>query len=350
MPAAIHAPRWGTTLSHVWDLATLVQLTGVIVDKPASIDVTPADPEEFWKQSTVTSPRQVRVVREFDTFEGSAWRELELEGDSEGPGTHDGSRRLVGTAHVRRGAEAAPLLLIVHGYAVPFTGFDRWLGWRVRRRGVSTVRLDLPFHLRRTVPGKHSGDGYFSIDPPHTRAVVRQSVEDAAAIVAWARREVTTDIRLLGTSLGGLIALLLAAMVETDGVAGVAPLVDPATSFAMRPPRLMQHKLGMLGEGASYWGSDRHAARRVLEGALAPLRARNLTPVTAGDRVLLVRPAADLIVGPEPVDDLAAAWGAEVWPYPHGHVTVMNAPGLASRLIDRLTRPMETGEHLRLAG
>lgn len=337
-------------LSQLWDLATLVQLTGVIVDKPARIDLRPADPGEFWRQSTVAGPRAVRVVREFDTFEGRAWRELELEGDSDGPGEHDGSRRLVATAHVRRGAEDAPLLLIVHGYAIPFTGFDRWLGWRVRRRGVSTVRLDLPFHLRRTVPGKNSGDGYFSIDPPHTRAVVRQSVEDAAAIVAWARREVTADVRLMGTSLGGLIALLLAAMVEIEEVAGVAPLVDPAASFAMRPPWLMQRHLGMLGEGDSYWGNDRAAALRVLEGALAPLRVCNLSRATASERITLVRAAADMIVGPEPIDELAAAWGAEVWQYPQGHVTVMNAPGLATRLIERLTRPMEKGENLRLAG
>ena len=78
---------------------------------------------------------------------------------------------------------------------------------------------------------------------------------------------------------------------------------------------------------------------------------RNLTPVTTPDRITLVRPAADLIVGPGPIDELAAAWGTEVWRYPHGHITVMNAPGLARRVIERLTNTeLEAAERLRLAG
>jgi len=351
MPAPIQTARLGTRLSHAWDLAVLMQLTGVIVEKPERIDLTPVDASDFWQHSAVRNPRAVRVVRDWETFEGQDWRELELEGDSQGPGDHDGSRHLVATAHVKRASEPAPLVVIVHGYAIPFTGFDRWLGWRMRRRNVNTVRLDLPFHLRRTAPGKHSGDGYFSIDPPHTRAVVRQSVEDAAAIVAWARRELTADIRVLGTSLGGLIALLLGALVKTDQLLAVAPLCDPAASFAQRPPAIMQRQLGMLGEGDGYWGRDRAAAQRVLERALAPLVPRNLSPETAPDRITLVRPGADLIVGPRPIDELAATWGAEVWRYPFGHITVMNAPGLARRVIERLTdRAVGTPERLRLAG
>jgi|SRR5438105_9791487 len=351
MAEANHAASWGTRLSHAWDLAVLMQLTGVIVEKPRRIDLTPVDAVDFWRGSVVQNPRTVRVAREWETFEGAGWRELELDGDSEGPGGHEGSQHLVATAHVKRGGEPAPLVLVVHGYAIPFTGFDRWLGWRMRRRGVNTVRLDLPFHLRRTVPGKNSGDGYFSIDPPRTRAVVQQSVEDAAAIVAWARREITPDVRVLGTSLGGLIALLVGALVEADRLFAVAPLCDPAASFAQRPPGAMQQQLGMLGEGDGYWGPDRAAAQRALDAALAPLVPRNLTPVTTPDRITLVRPAADLIVGPGPIDELAAAWGTEVWRYPHGHITVMNAPGLARRVIERLTNTeLEAAERLRLAG
>ena len=321
--------------SRVVDLAVLGRLNFVEVHKPAAIDLTPVDPHAFWRESRVADPRGVGAARSWRPFEGPQWRELDLAGDSEGPGVHPGSRQLVASAHVRRPAsEASPLILILHGYAVPVTGYDRWLAWRMRRAGAHTVRMDLPFHLRRAAPGRGSGDGYFSIDPPHVRAVVRQSVEDAAAVVAWARREVTPLVGVVGVSLGGLVATLLAAQVRLDSLVAVVPLCDPAASFAECPPSPMQRYLGMLGEGQGYWGATRAQARRNLDGALAPLVARNFVPATASERMWLVRAKNDLIVGPGPVTALAAAWDAELATYVSGHVTVMNSPGIAREIRD----------------
>ena len=56
------------------------------------IDRAPADPVEFWERSRVHDPRPIRVNREWESLGGPRWRELELEGDSEGPGGHWGSR------------------------------------------------------------------------------------------------------------------------------------------------------------------------------------------------------------------------------------------------------------------
>ena len=334
-------------VSKAWDRAVLLQLTGVAVDKPPLLDLSPVEPAPFWAESRVRDPRPVRAMRAWEAFDGPEWRELELSGESEGPG----ASRLVATAHVRRSGPPAPMVVVVHGYAVPFTGFDRWLAWRMRRRGVNTVRVDLPFHLRRTRPGAHSGDHYFSIDPPYTRASVRQSVEDVAAVAAWARSEVTQDIRVLGTSLGGLIGLLLTALVPVQRTLAVAPLCDPAVSFTMRLPGAMVRHLGMLGEGTGYWGRDRASARRALDGALAPLVVRKLTPATPAERITLVRADADVVVGAEPVDELAEAWQTSVWRYPEGHITVMNARGLPRRIVEHLTAPLDgVEERFALAG
>src|SRR5438105_2933192 len=111
MPPANQTAGFGTRLSHAWDLAVLMQLTSVIVEKPERIDLTPVDASGFWQRSVVRSPRAVRVVREWETFEGAGWRELELDGDSEGPGDHEGSRHLVATPHAKRGSEPAPLVV-----------------------------------------------------------------------------------------------------------------------------------------------------------------------------------------------------------------------------------------------
>ena len=333
------------------DMAVLARLSGIEVLKPPVIDFTPVDPVAFWKASRVLTPDPVGIVDEWMPLEGRDWRSVELAGPSRGPGTHPGSARLMASAHIhRRPDPAVPSVILVHGYAIPFTGFDRWLAWRIRRRGASTIRIDLPYHLRRTPPGRASGDGFFSIDPAHTRFVVQQSVEDVAALVEWARREVSPLVTVIGTSLGGLVTTLVAALVDLDSVVAVAPLVDPPASFTMRPPGPLQRRMGMLGEGESYWGRDRRVAKEFLDSALAPLVPRNLVPVTPGERITLVKADNDLIVGPGPIEDLAAAWGTDLWRYPQGHITVMNAPGVARRIVDRAVDVRPRGDLMRLAG
>lgn len=337
--------------SRALDMLVLTRLSGIEVLKPPVVDLTPADPVAFWQESGVAAPHPVRVVAERVSFESRGARALDLEADSEGPGTHPGSRRMIASATQQRHPDVAlPVVVLVHGFAIPFTGFDRWLAWRMRRRGASTIRVDLPFHLRRTAPGHASGDGYFSIDPAHTRAVVRQSVEDVAALVAWAQAEVAPLVTVVGTSLGGLVVTLLAALRRLDAVLAIAPLCDPPASFTQRPPGPMQRRMGMLGEGDGFWGRDRRSAKLALDGALAPLVPRNLVPTTPGRRVTLVRADNDLIVGPDPIDELAATWGTELWRYPHGHITVMNAPGMGRRVVERAVDVHRGAAGIRLAG
>ena len=118
------------------------------------------------------------------------------------------------------------------------------------------------YHLRRTLPGQRSGDGYFSLDPAHIRAVVRQSVEDAAAVIAWARAEVSpARDAWSGVSLGGSDRDPAGAQLELDRVIAVAPFCDPATTLSQRPPTPSLRHLGMIGEYSGSWGPDRASCR-----------------------------------------------------------------------------------------
>src|ERR1035441_270274 len=90
------------TVSLILDRMVHVRLTAVGISRPEVIDRSPADPIEFWERSRVQDPRPIRVNREWESLGGPRWRELELEGESQGAGGHWGSRRLVATAHVRR--------------------------------------------------------------------------------------------------------------------------------------------------------------------------------------------------------------------------------------------------------
>ncbi|MGH7723722.1 MAG: alpha/beta hydrolase [Candidatus Dormibacteria bacterium] len=319
------------------DSAVLWRLGGMRYETSGTLMIEAANPQEYWDRSGVHHPAAVSAAAQWD-LRGS--REVRLEGPSAGPGDHPGAAKLIATAHINpRAAPDAPMILVVHGYAVPMPFWDSLMARRLRARGAHSMLIDLPFHLRRRVPGRNSGDGYFGTDPARIRATVRQSVEDAAALVAWARENVTPTVGVMGVSLGGLIAALLAAQVRLDRAVVVAPLCDPPTTFLENMPHNLARRLGLTATSGGAWGEDRLQARAMLEATLAPLVLRNLVPRTAAADITLVRPELDLIVGPQPIADLAAAWGVEMWDYHHGHITIMNAPGIGRRIRDRLLEP-----------
>jgi hypothetical protein len=352
MQAAQSAARWlRSAASDALDRTVVSQLGGLRVEQPPVLDLSPVDIDRFWQESRISDPHHLRVAGAWECFQGQGWREFDLTGDSHGPGSHPGSRRLHATAHIGPAGESAPVVVVLHGYAVPFTWFDRWLAYRMRQRGVHTVRLELPFHVRRAVPGRHSGEHFFSLDPAYTRAVIRQCVEDTVAVTSWAQREVTPDVRLLGTSLGGLVALLVSALTPVDRTLAVAPFCEPPVTFTEQRSGAMRTYTSMLGEAAGYWGRDRESAREALSEALAPIVPRRLRPVTPPERITVVASQGDRIVGTPPMEDLVAAWGTPVWRYPHGHIAVMNAKGLPTRIVEHMTGAREAppGE-LALAG
>ncbi len=316
------------------DTAVLWRLGGLRYETGGPLSRGPVAAQTFWDASRVQHPHPVAVTGQ---WEHRHTRELRLEAPSDGPGDHPGARKLIATGHLSHGVgDEGPMVIILHGYAVPMPLMDELQARGFRARGAHSMRLDLPFHLRRRIPGHGSGDGYFGTDPAHIRASVRQSVEDAAALVAWVRAEVTPTVAVLGVSLGGLLASLLAAQVRLDSVMAVAPLCDPPATFFENMPRNLAQRLGLTATSGGAWGEDRAEARAMLDAALAPLVPRNLVPRTPPENITFIRPELDTIVGPRPIAELAAAWGAEVWDYPYGHITVMNARGVGARIRERL--------------
>ena len=175
------------------DAAVLWRLGALRYETPDMLLRDPVSPQEFWDDSQVHRPAPVTATAR---WEHRRSRELRLEGPSIGPGDHPGARKLIATAHVNLApGPDAPMILVIHGFAVPMPLWDGLQARRLRARGAHSMLMDLPFHLRRRVLGRVSGDGFFGTDPAHIRATVRQSVEDAAALVAWARENVTQNGR-----------------------------------------------------------------------------------------------------------------------------------------------------------
>ena len=331
--------RVSELIARSMDAGVRWQLARLPVELPPSDSWSPVDPREFWAESRVHDPVPITsgpVLRRH----GHGVEVRDLTGPSRGPGDDPGSLRLEATAHVLPGRRDLPFVLVVHGLLEPRPWYEERRCRSLTRSGAHAARIDLPLHLRRRRAGTRSGEGFVRADLRWTREIVRQSVEDCAAVLAWARSEVSDRVTVCGTSLGGLIAVLLAAHLELDSVVAIAPFCDPARTVMDRLPARTRRVVGLEGEAGGIWGTDRDAARRVVDAALAPIVARTFRPpVTPGRRIAIVHPTLDGVVGDAPMAELAEVWGAELWSYPQGHVSVLNAPGLRTRVRDWLVTP-----------
>jgi dienelactone hydrolase len=298
--------------------------------------------EAFWAASRMLDPVPVTGRPMAARKAWGTARLVDISGASSGPGDHPGSSSFSGRVALHPDP-GAPVVLLLHGYAALSPIYEDLHMRLLLRRGLSAARIDLPFHLHRRIPGRGAGFGFFGSDPAHTCAVLRQAAEDAAAAVTWLRREVTPAVGVLGFSLGGLVGCLLAANARLESLVSVTPPCDLAELTLVRSPARLRRELGVAGGGGGPWGSDAVAARAALDQAMAPVIPRLLTPRTPAERITLVAAEHDLIVGHAPVRELAAAWGAHCWAYGHGHVTVMTARGITSRIHERLGRDLAGG-------
>ena len=79
------------------------------------------------------------------------------------------------------------------------------------RRGMTALRLSLPYHDRRMPPELHRADYIVSANVARTVQVCRQAVLDARRVVGWLSDNGVDRIGILGSSLGSCLSLLTAA-------------------------------------------------------------------------------------------------------------------------------------------
>ena len=335
-----------TRLCRAVDSAVLWRLGMISVAPHTGVQDDPLDPEAFWRASRVSHPAPVtarlvthpprwarllpRAVR--PTF-------IDLVGPSRGPGDHWGASNFKARIALSPRPDA-PFVLLLHGYAVPAPWYEERQMQVLTRRGISAGRLEMPFHLSRRLPRHPVGAGYFSSDTARTLAVLSQTTEDAAAVVAWARDELGARIGVHGVSLGGLIGGLLGANMDLDSAILITPPCDLVQIIMDLAPMKLRRELDILDGRGGPWGEDAATARATLARELAPVTLRRLRPVMRPDRIVVVLAHHDRIVGANAVREMADAWGAETWPYSAGHVTLLAARGLGPRIHDRLERDL----------
>ncbi|MFT7126535.1 MAG: dienelactone hydrolase [Pseudoalteromonas tetraodonis] len=265
---------------------------------PASFHKQPVAPE-----SVHFTPRKVRGYSfEQMRFTSGYTPHPELPGGDRYAGFH-ANREVSGTVF-RHADKSRPWLVCVHGYGmgVPQIDFEAFNPQRLHHeQGYNLLMLTLPLHgVRKT--SWLSGDRYMCGDLLDTFNAQAQATSDLRQGLAWVRQQGDSDdapeIRVIGFSLGGLNAAILAALdPEIEQVIAVVPLSDIANVF-------WHHSPSFLLQAYVDAGINKADAQTLF----APISPLQMPVVVPKEKRLIIAGRGDIIIPPNVVCDLWEHW------------------------------------------
>ncbi len=201
-----------------------------------------------------------------------------------------------------------PTILCVHAWMTGYFALQRHLYAvrRLYREGLDVVLFMLPFHgPRNPTESRFGGQLFPGTSPQRTNEAFGQAIWDLRGLMAALEAERAGPIGIMGMSLGGYTAAVLAA-------------AEPKLAFSipMIPMVSMADLLWDHGAG--------HPIRKELESsgvtvdlirklytAHSPLK---LTPALPPERLMLVAGKGDRVCNPAQIEELWKHWG-----HPHIH-------------------------------
>jgi hypothetical protein len=221
-------------------------------------------------------------------------------------------------------------VLALHGFGM---GGSPWADARILcaaewfARGLDVALLVLPLHgVRCPADAAYSGTAFGSWTVAHLNEAVRESVHDAERTLRWLEQASGAAVGVLGLSLGGYLAALLAGL--STRPAFVVPVVPPVLLGDL-PMRLYALRHGDAPPPLS--PDECRDAYRVHSPLTYPLAIERR-------RVMIVAGSGDRFVPPAQPHALWLHWGRPAihW-FSGGHLT----PFGRSRIVERVARHLE---------
>ena len=221
-----------------------------------------------------------------------------------------------------------PTIILLHGAR------DAW-DYRCRfplmvpathRAGFNAATLVAPYHFQRRVRR-------IEWDQLRVAEALGQAVAEIRALTGWLLDQGCPSVALCGLSMGGWFA-------------GMAATRDSRLkAIILVAPRVGSDYPILRGEGV-LWAPLRKALERQKAGLEAwDKTPTNLTlsqPVIPKENILFIQGRYDLLATPECTEELWQKWKQpEIWWLPHGHISLVGAPGLTGRVLRWLTPRLE---------
>ena len=213
-----------------------------------------------------------------------------------------------------------PSVILLHGWngELGYRFQFPYLAWRLSRSGVNVALIELPYHGQRkpTTPG--ALQNFISHDLLRMLEATRQAIADTRALVGWLVAQGSLSVGLLGFSLGGWLAGLVACH---DARIKFATLTTPVVKLERAIAELP-------------FCSPIRESLKEKTLSLEQLCLASLSPLTAPGNILLVACQHDLFAPVETIEELWQAWrDAEILRAPHGHISVLMSMSIMGRII-----------------
>jgi pimeloyl-ACP methyl ester carboxylesterase len=211
----------------------------------------------------------------------------------------------------RHAGSPRPCVVLLHGYMSGSYAIEErmWPVSRLFRSGLDVVMTVLPFHgARRSEARGYLPPAFPSSDPRFTIEGFRQMVFDQRALFGYLLQDRVASLGVMGMSLGGYSAALLATLESNLQFAVLFVPLAAIEEFA--------HRNGRMVGTAAEQVAQRDALRRA-QRPISPFARPALLP---GERVIVVAGEADQVTGLADARRLADHFGAELSLFHGGHL------------------------------
>jgi pimeloyl-ACP methyl ester carboxylesterase len=217
-----------------------------------------------------------------------------------------------------------PTTILLHGWNAElcYRHLFPQLAARLRRAGLNTACMELPYHMqRRPVTGPVTD--FISPHLARMLEATRQALADTQALASWLRDQGSPAVGVWGFSLGAWLAGLLTRTADELRFAVLTTPIARLDRVIMELPFC-------------------EPVRRSLQRQPVDLSFLNLAtekPVIQPSRILLVQSRHDLFAPAETVEELWRAWNRpEIWRLPHGHISVLFSKPVMDRTVEWIAR------------
>lgn len=225
--------------------------------------------------SLYAAPATLGAIERSAAFPGPAGPEYLIRFASPSPFT-GGDTVTARVYEPAEGAANAPVFIFASGLGMVYDLISYWpeedyMARRLAARGVRVILPESPWHGRRELPGRYSGEPYLARAPVSIYELFAAQAQETAAIIAWVRAEGAPRVGVGGVSLGGLAA-------------------QQAAGHAATWPEAMRPDMAFIGAGSG------HVDEVVVMGDLSARLGMSAAVRKAGwsdDKLARLRPLLD---------------------------------------------------------
>jgi pimeloyl-ACP methyl ester carboxylesterase len=235
----------------------------------------------------------------------------------------------VASVRLLRAKQKRPVALLIHGYLSGSYQVEQrlWPVQRFLRSGYDVALFTLPFHGVRGNPARRGAPEFPGSDPRFSNEGFRQVIADLQNFVHWLGQQGHPEVGVMGMSLGGYTAALLATV--QANLAFCVPVI-PLASLAD-----FAREQGQLS-AAPEVEAEEHALLERIYRVVSPVDRR---PLIAPARTMVVAAKADRITPVAHARKLAAHFGSPLVAWHGGHLLQLGR-NAAFRRVETLIREL----------